>query len=407
MKLNNEEMEKQEPLIRRKVRLEYNDLVAELTAKLAASKARFREFHMQMTQDTLHSLSEVKRDTIKGMADHKVTPSGFKERAPAEIEALSESEAKKQDETQSQRAIMKIKGLYHLKEINMKMKLKAMMDELEAQEEKRKEASQDGREQLEEKVVMQQEQLAETRALLNTTEIELKSCREDLAMTHRSKHKLVQWKMGAKKRLAELEAAGADADAAQRHMDKLKAEQDKTKAELEALAGIEQRAEQRNAVVELKTSKQLQRMRGTLRKEQRLKLQAYSRLEEVISDVSLGQSAVRHEEADVWLGKYQACRRALERSLKDNEMLSHTLRGSGIPVPESHGGGSDIFEDLGRTTSSLGSVGDPMLPPASGGGNRPGSRGLRTSSALAGVGRPASREGTSFTSSGFRLPASG
>ena len=111
---------------------------------------------MQMTQDTLHSLSEVKRDTIKGMADHKVTPSGFKERAPAEIEALSESEAKKQDETQSQRAIMKIKGLYHLKEINMKMKLKAMMDELEAQEEKRKEASQDGREQLEEKVVMQQ-----------------------------------------------------------------------------------------------------------------------------------------------------------------------------------------------------------------------------------------------------------
>ena len=110
-------------------------------------------------------------------------------------------------------------------------------------------------------------------------------------------------------------------------------------------------------------------------------------------------------------------------------MLSHTLRGSGIPVrlshifrppvcqhcvtmlrlqvPESHGGGSDIFEDLGRTTSSLGSVGDPMLPPASGGGNRPGSRGLRTSSALAGVGRPASREGTSFTSSGFRLPASG
>lgn len=130
--------------------------MAELTAKLAASKARFREFHMQMTQDTLHSLSEVKRDTIKGMADHKVTPSGFKERAPAEIEALSESEAKKQDETQSQRAIMKIKGLYHLKEINMKMKLKAMMDELEAQEEKRKEASQDGREQLEEKVVMQQ-----------------------------------------------------------------------------------------------------------------------------------------------------------------------------------------------------------------------------------------------------------
>ena len=47
--------------------------------------------------------------------------------------------------------------------------------------------------------------------------------------------------------------------------------------------GIEQRAEQRNAVVELKTSKQLQRMRSTLRREQRLKLQAYSRLEEVIS----------------------------------------------------------------------------------------------------------------------------
>jgi hypothetical protein len=202
---------------------------------------------------------------------------------------------------------MKIKGLYHLKEINMKMKLRAMMDELESQEQKRKEAIGDGREQLEEKILMQEEQLAETRALLNTTEIELKSCREELAMTHRSKHKLVQWKMGAKKRLAELESAGADADAATRHYERLQAEQEKTKAELAALAGIEQRAEQRTAVVELKTSKQLQRMRSTLRREQRLKLQAYSRLEEVISDVSLGQSSVRHEEADVWLGKYQVC----------------------------------------------------------------------------------------------------
>eukprot|EP01046_Picozoa_sp_COSAG06_P046979 COSAG06_NODE_6744_length_2801_cov_0.974833_2_plen_134_part_00 len=126
-------------------------------------------------------------------------------------------------------------------------------------------------------------------------------------MTDRLKHKLVPWRMGAKKRLTELASAGAEAGAAARHFERLKNEQDKTKAELDALTGIEQRAEQRNAVVELKTSKQLQRMRSTLRKEQRLKLQAYSRLEEVISDVSLGQSAVRHEEADVWLGKYQVC----------------------------------------------------------------------------------------------------
>lgn len=361
--LQNEETEQQEPIIRKKVRLEYNDLVGELTMKLAASKARFREFHVQMTQDTLHSLTEVKRDTIKGMAEHKITPSGFKSRAPAEISTLTNVAASHEDETASQRAILKIKGLYHLKEINMKMKLRAMMDELETQEQKRKEAVGDGREQLEEKVMMQEEQLAETRALLNTTEIELKSCREELAMTHRSKHKLVQWKMGAKKRLSELESAGADADAAQRHFDKMKAEQDKTMSELEALSGIEQRAEQRNAVVELKTAKQLQRMKTTLRKEQRLKLQAYSRLEEVISDVSLGQSAVRHVEADVWLGKYQvrlpplilhpglhavvdanmsavlcffvlpqASRRALEKSLKDNELLMNTLRANGIPV---------------------------------------------------------------------------
>ena len=303
--LQNEQMEQQEPIIRKKVRVEYNDLVTELTMKLAASKARFREFHMQMTQDTLHSLSEVKRDTIKGMAEHKSAPSGFKSRAPSEIATLTVAESKQLDETQSQRAIMKIKGLYHLKEINMKMKLRAMMDELESQEQKRREAVGDGREQLEEKILMQEEQLAETRALLNTTEIELKSCREELAMTYRSKHKLVQWKMGAKKRLSELESAGADADAAQRHYERLQADAEKTKAELAALSGIEQRAEQRNAVVELKTSKQLQRMRTTLRKEQRLKLQAYSRLEEVISDVSLGQSSVRHEEADVWLGKYQ------------------------------------------------------------------------------------------------------
>ena len=68
-------------------------------------------------------------------------------------------------------------------------------------------------------------------------------------------------------------------------------------------------------------------MRGTLRKEQRLKLQAYSRLEEVISDVSLGQSAVRHEEADVWLGKYQV-RRPLLRMIDGAARLMADARGS-------------------------------------------------------------------------------
>ena len=46
-------------------------------------------------------------------------------------------------------------------------------------------------------------------------------------------------------------------------------------------------------------------MKSSLRREQTLKLKAYSRLEEVISDVSLGQVAMHSEESGVWVARYQ------------------------------------------------------------------------------------------------------
>ena len=46
-------------------------------------------------------------------------------------------------------------------------------------------------------------------------------------------------------------------------------------------------------------------MKSSFRREQTLKLKAYSRLEEVISDVSLGQVAMHSEESDVWVARYQ------------------------------------------------------------------------------------------------------
>lgn len=83
---------------------------------------------------------------------------------------------------------------------------------------------------------------------MSTTEIELKNCRAELQLSSRSKNKLLQWKMSAKKRISDLEAAGADMHAASRQVDKLKADADKQHRAIEGLLGIEQRAEQRNAV---------------------------------------------------------------------------------------------------------------------------------------------------------------
>ena len=93
-----------------------------------------------------------------------------------------------------------------------------------------------------------QEQLDKTRDLVSTTEIELKNCRADLQLANRSKTKLMQRLMASKRRLTALETAGADVHAAQRQMDKLKADAERSQIQMEELAGIEQRAEQRNAV---------------------------------------------------------------------------------------------------------------------------------------------------------------
>lgn len=58
------------------------------------------------------------------------------------------------------------------------------------------------------------------------------------------------------------------------------------------------------------------------------------RLEECISDISLGQVARSTSEADVWLGKYQGARRALERALRDNDRLIEHIRSAGVSLPD-------------------------------------------------------------------------
>ena len=51
---------------------------------------------------------------------------------------------------------MKIKALYHMKEIKLKMEHKHAMDKIEQQEQARKVSSSDGREMMEEKVTLLQ-----------------------------------------------------------------------------------------------------------------------------------------------------------------------------------------------------------------------------------------------------------
>ena len=92
LKQAEEDMMAQEPTLRNEIRAEFTELVGELTAKLAASKARFLEFHRQMTTKALKNLSEVKRETMQGMKDHKVTPAKFKAGAQQRINELEEIE---------------------------------------------------------------------------------------------------------------------------------------------------------------------------------------------------------------------------------------------------------------------------------------------------------------------------
>lgn len=277
LKQKEEDMDNLEPTLRMEIRAEFSELVAELTTKsvrncfcssasccapmvavcsvplkvslwwcrLAASKARFLEFHRQMTQKALSNLAEVKMETMRGMQGHKITPPHFKAKAQEGIDAISEAAEVVEDMSQSQRAIHQVKSLYQLKEIHLKSEAKRKSDEIDRKELLKKQAGDDGREQLEERVSMLEQQLLKTRELLCGTEVELKNCRTDLDHAHRTKHTLVQWKMGAKKRIADLEdrtaAVGGKAEAA---MVKLKNDAEKSRNELESLSGIEKRAEQ-------------------------------------------------------------------------------------------------------------------------------------------------------------------
>ena len=159
LRILRDDMKQQENVIRKAVRAEYEDLVTELASKLAASKARFKEFHVQLTQGTLHSLNDLKRETLKGMENHKVTPVGFKKIAGELQEQVSAEDEQRQESLDAQRAVLKIKTLYHMKEIKLKMEHKNAMDAIEKQEQAQKVSSGDGREMMEEKVALLQVRL--------------------------------------------------------------------------------------------------------------------------------------------------------------------------------------------------------------------------------------------------------
>jgi hypothetical protein len=156
LRLERKKLAEHEPSIRAKVRVEYDKLVTDLVAELAKSNARFKDFQLQLTQGTLHNLNELKRSTINSMENHHATPNAFKKSAALIQAQIVEDDDIQQQNSEAQRAVLKIKSLYQMKAMKLHQEHKAKMRELEAQEQLRKESVGEGRESLEEKITLLQ-----------------------------------------------------------------------------------------------------------------------------------------------------------------------------------------------------------------------------------------------------------
>jgi hypothetical protein len=280
-----------EETVREKVRREFEELVRDLTMQLTVIKSQFKEYKEGLQSDMKSGLGEIKKDAMMKMVQSSTAPNELKRMTLSMAAREEVMEEIRQENAELKRAILKLRTMNTVKSISLKGNFDKKMHRMD---EERSNATRElymSRDEVEQKLALFKSQLEETQAALSAAEIEREKLKKELELAQRNKQVLMQWKLAKTALLVELEAKVKQYERWQHvDVDKLMVELEKRESDVRlAVSQNPELARKHRELIESKSSKELSRLQRQLTIEQRLKQEAFRKLEEMRADVRWGE----------------------------------------------------------------------------------------------------------------------
>ena len=363
------ELIEMESTVRERLKIEFEDLVKDLGTQLTMVKSQFKEYRESLQQDMKSNLHDIRKEALM-----KMVKSGS---APIELKRMTLKMAHTEDtiedltieNSELKRALLKVRTMNNVKDLSIRMsydkRLKAMQSgQLETSKELYNEKAETHK-----KLEMISSRLEETNTLLAAAESERDRLKKELDLAHKNKQTLLTWKVAKTQLLSELEARVKKYEKwSHVDVDKLQLELERKETELRALQGQDpQELARHRAMIDNSARKDAEKLRRMLVSEQKLKLEAFQKLEAMRADFRWEeyfegtddqQSLTMH-----WKRRFNESNAQLQSATEENQRLIQALEGAGVEIPQ------DIRDAHSAAAAAAASASNtPAPPPVPGGG---------------------------------------
>jgi len=329
-----------EATVRDKVRKEFEELVRELGMQLNRIKSQFKEYRDALHTDMKGNLHEIRKDALMKMV-HSTT-------APEELKKVTRNMAEQEDKieelttenAQLKRALLKLRTWNQMKDVNQKATFDKQLTKVELEKQHANKELYLSRDEVEQKMAMLHKQLSETQSSLLAAEIERDKLRKELELAVRNKQTLLQWKVAKAMLLEELEMKVRKFERwSHIDVDKLLIELERKDTELKQIQTTNTEAVRRHQqLVETKASKDIKRLRAQILHEQRMKNEAFQKLEAVRNDFRWEEYFEATEDSEgmqnYWKRRYHDVNKNLQAAMEENDRLWTVARDFGVELPQ-------------------------------------------------------------------------
>ena len=329
-----------ELIVRDEVKTEYEEIVAKLRSEISLLHGQFKDHKRKLYREMQINLEEIKRHAMMSIGKSEVAPLHMKRQALRIAINDEEANKLKEQNAELQMTVAKLNLWHEMKLSNIEAYYQKKLVTLEREKEEASSRYWGNKEKVEEKEELMRQQLHATQKSLSATEMEVEQLLRDLDLQERKKKHLVTWKVAHSKQLEELSRRAKRYEKYEKYdIDRLLRSMEKEDAAgagpspvaKSPVSPLPDTLQPRGATPEpnqpQNTSREVARLKEELKRERRLKMKAFLKLDQLRED----QEVITDEM--VWQKKYFECASELQRALRDLQHHRDHLTNIGIAPP--------------------------------------------------------------------------
>lgn len=336
----NEHLQNVKQEVKEEVKKEYESLIQQMTKELLIQKTRFNDFRTQFYKNLDEKFSKVKEETLVKIEDAKRQGGATLMQKQALKVVVEDNELAKLKRFQADAIAYeeKLQVMNKLKLLTVKGKLERQLNESENEKEATNKMYWTNKVKIEERENLLRQELLKLQQELSNSQMEITELKKEVSIQKKNKQKLRIWKVKNKQLLDELESKVKSFEKWNKYdVDKLLLEKERLMEEVQKYAKMEARLSKQSQIVERKSQRQVQEIKRRLNHEQKLKSQAFMKLEEVrleggneSFDFSRPSTS---NSASMWHKRYLDAMSELQLTIKENAIMKEQMRNAGVDIP--------------------------------------------------------------------------